>query len=231
MKSTSLFLFFAMLGLGSQAQFLVQQLPQDQILQNEEAYVVTNAGDTVSGWISNVTLTNGNLSGFTIKTDAVKSKFKIMDIKSLAVTPDVMARHEDMALITTMQRAQNEAFLKVVKTDWVIYERIQLPGNRERYMLTQLLNPGFDSKIKVYKNPNAGETMSMSSGSVKLTGGDDDSYLVSLAAGARPLLIRKGKYTEEGSKTMYGVCEALQGEEMKWKDFAKHVFIYDQECM
>ncbi|MFT7030608.1 MAG: hypothetical protein ACJA2C_002006 [Marinoscillum sp.] len=230
MKSTSLFLLCAALGFGSQAQFLVQQLPQDQILQNEKAYVVTNAGDTLTGRISNVGLANGTLSSCAIVTEEGRRKFKLADLKSLAVVPDVMARPKDMALVTTLNRAENEDFLKVVETDWVIFEKIRFPGRSERYELTQLLNPGYDTKIKVFANRNAGETMSMSSGNTKLLGGDDDSYFVSVN-GELPVVIRKGKYAKEGAKQMYGDCPALQDQEMKWEDFAKHVFIYDQECM
>ncbi|MDW7694663.1 hypothetical protein R9C00_07915 [Flammeovirgaceae bacterium SG7u.111] len=229
MRILTLLTFFALAYSSTQAQFFVQKLPQSEILNSEKAYVITNAGDTIRGRISGASQSNGQLKAFTLKTDEEKLKFKPMEIRSVAVVPGMGANYEDMALITTIKRASDTTFLKLVETEWVIFERIQLPTKRESYALVQLVNPGFDSKIKVYANPEANETSTLSSESMMLTGGDDTSHFISVN-GERPTLIKKGKYKKEGFAQLFGGCDALNDEEPKWKYFAKHIFIYDQKC-
>ncbi|WP_157637887.1 hypothetical protein [Flexithrix dorotheae] len=221
--------FFMLLNLVVQAQFFVQKLPQNQILQNEKAYVVTNSGDTIHGIISATTIDSERLKAFTIKNEMGKTKLKTLQIKALAVIPSVTARFEDMPLLTTLKRASDESFLKIVVTDWVIFERVQLTTKKEKYELMQLVNPGFDSRIKVYAYRHTGETISMSVDDMKLSGGDDDSHYVSVE-NARPILLRKGKYKKQALGLLYNNCTSLSQEELKWKEFASHIYTYNQAC-
>lgn len=227
---------FALLlaSLYSQAQFFVQQLPQDQILNNDKAYVVSNQGDTVKGVIINGSILRDSVNGdlleaFTIKTDEGKIKYKMLEIKTLGVIPGVGAKHKDMPLLTTLKRASDTTFLKAVETEWVIFERILLPGKREVYDLAQLVNPGFDSKIKVYTRREANDSGNLSFASISLTGGENLSHLVSIN-NERPIRVTKRKYQKDGYNMVFKDCDMLSQGKLMWKEFAKHIFVYDTKC-
>lgn len=224
--STALLMLF---NLIAQAQFFVQKLPQNQILHNEKAYVVMNDGDTIHGRISATSIYTDRLKAFTIKNELGKTKLKTLQIKTLAVIPSFTAKYEDMPLLTTLKRASDESFLEIVVTDWVIFERVQLTTKKEKYELMQLVNPGFDSKIKVYAYRHAGEGGSLSVDNMKLTGGDDDSHYISVE-NARPILFRKGKYKKQALSVLYSNCKSLSVEPLKWKEFATHIYTYNKEC-
>ena len=104
---------------------------------------------------------------------------------------------------------------------------------KDKYVMMQLLNPGFDSKIKVYVDPNAGESAGVGVGGVKLVGGEDKSYLV-VFDGGKSTKYKKGKYKKEALGQLYKDCDVFkqnyEGEKFKWKNFAEHVFVYDQLC-
>ena len=53
------------------------------------------------------------------------------------------------------------------KDGYVFFEKIKVPnmlGNQEFFQLAQVLNPGWDSKVKIYKHPDGESTGSTSVG-------------------------------------------------------------------
>ena len=99
--------------------------------------------------------------------------------------------------------------------------------------MMQLLNPGLDSKIKVYLDPNSRETNGIGFSGVQLTGGIDKSYLV-VKGGKKAMLIKKRKYKKEAPGLLYDDCplfaQYFAGEKFRFKDFGEHVFLFDQYC-
>lgn len=223
-------LLLALLAHVSSAQYFVQQLPQDQILQNDQAYVILNDDTRLEGRITNTTMNGGLLISFTLNTGTERLKFKIEDVKTLAIVPSVMARYVEMPLITTLKNASDTTFLRMVETNWVIYDRIKNPTSAtiRKVHFTQLLNPGFDQKLKVYKSMDGGTTTELSAGNTSLMGGLDAAHYVSVA-GADPVLVQKRKYTEAAAQ-FYAGCDQILAGELEWNDFAKHVFIHTTQC-
>lgn len=92
----------------------------------------------------------------------------------------------------------------------------------------QLLNPGFDTKLKVYDLPNAksGET---SIGGIAVGGDKATAYLV--VKNGESLKITKKKYKKQDFKLLFSDCpKILENNEPNFKEFATHVFFYDQLC-
>ncbi|MFH6982581.1 hypothetical protein [Marinoscillum luteum] len=70
----------------TQAQYFIPAMDNSEIGMSKEAYVVTNAGDTVRGRVLSAMIMSGQLRSFTIKdADDNKQKFKSTDVKLLAV--------------------------------------------------------------------------------------------------------------------------------------------------
>ena len=95
----------------------------------------------------------------------------------------------------------------------------------------QLLNPGFDSKIKVFAEPSK-KTGGLNVGGLQLTGGEARAYLF-VKGTEKSFEVKKGSYSKNFEE-LYSDCPQMlstfQGEKIKWNDVALHVFAYDQAC-
>ena len=226
--------FFGCYSFSLQAQFFVPKLTQDEMTQYETLYVVDNAGDTIHGKLMNTSYDTDRLKSFTLKTDGGKRKFKTADAKVLAVKPWIDPDQDSGPIsLPNLMRATDPEFNAIVITDWVFYEKVQLPTKKEKYAFIQLLNPGFDSKIKIYVHQNADKTATLEMKGITLAGDDDQSHLV-VINGGKSELIRKRNYKDQALSKLYKDCNVIKemyaGDKFRWKDFAKHVFIYDQKC-
>ncbi len=221
--------FFISVNYHLNAQIFVQKLSQDQIL-NLDSYVVTQADDTVYGRISTVSSVGGTISRLTLKTGGEKIKFDIEGIKMLSVLPDDFTRFEETTILPALKTINNKDFISVLPEDGrVFYETIRLPGRQEQYILTQLLNPGFDSKIKVYAHPDAESAGSTTVNGLAVDGGNDNVHFFSIN-GERPFQFDNWGYPKKAPERLFSNCEALMKDKLRWKDLPKHIWIYDQEC-
>ncbi|NME67039.1 hypothetical protein [Flammeovirga aprica] len=237
MKKGSLMLLAALLFTTlSFAQSFVPALSVNGMVQSKETYVIKNDGSKVTGKITAASLTNNILKSVSIKTaDGTKLKFKAADIKQLAVRPKEVFKFEQSMTAGSIKELAGRNFEDVVDQEYVYFEQALLPGKKNKFVLMQLLNPGFDHVVKVYKDPNAKQTGGLGVGGVKLTGGIDKSYLVTDTGSNRAVLIEKKKYKKEGQKVIFTKCTDVfgkyyAGDKFQWKDFAEHVYVYDQLC-
>jgi hypothetical protein len=219
----------------SQAQYFLPEMDINQLGQCKEAYVVNMAGDTIRGRVIGLTTGNGQINAFGIKqSDGTKVKYKASAVKVLAVKPTKNANMQSAMSVPSLRRSLQTDYSKVMNREWVYYEQALLPRAKDKYVLMQLLNSGFDSKIKVFLNPNANKTGTLSTGTgLTITGGDDTSYLV-VVDGNKSEVYRKMNYKKEAYTELYKDCEAFKdnynGEDLRWSSFAEHVLVYDQLC-
>jgi hypothetical protein len=225
---------FLVLYSGSiKAQYFMPEIASEDMFISKEVYVVTNNNDTIRGKHVGSSFTMGLLKSFNLKTsDGTKMKFKAADVKTVAIKPNKITNIEGS--FTAVGLKNLEAFNDVINREWIFYDQAQQPTKKEKYALMQLVNPGFDSKIKVYHNPspNAKKTRGIP-GLGGFGGGDDKSYLV-VYEGEKSKLYKKGKYKKEAINDLYKNCpvfiENYEGDKFKWKNFAEHVYVYDQLC-
>lgn len=108
---------------------------------------------------------------------------------------------------------------EIMNRDYAIYDQALLPNGNWR--LLQLLNPGFDSRLKVYQ-ATQGLTFN----------GRVSKYLV-VKDGARPFEVERGDYDEQFPQ-IYGDCtefiESFGGARPRFEDMAGHVAVYDRVC-
>ncbi len=216
------------------AQFFVPRLTMDEFNSVTGVYGINNEGDTISGKLGFRSFVDGEIRAITIKTDAGKMKFKTPDLLYVALEAQDNPLMDDKFSIPDMKRIQNKDFFDFIITDWVFFERIAVPRGNNREKWIQVANPGFDSKIKLYLDPDANQTATLETDNIKLAGGDDASYIM-VKGNDDPVLLRKKDYKDaEFVSALYNGCpavfEAFEGEELKWKDLATHVLIFDQQC-
>jgi hypothetical protein len=98
--------------------------------------------------------------------------------------------------------------------------------------LMQLLNPGFDTRVKVFADPNAQKTGGLAIGGIRVSGGEDRSFLM-VKGDQQAVVVKKSSY-RRNFEDLYGDCPAMvktfAGEKIQWDDLAAHVFAYDSAC-
>ncbi len=229
----SLFLLTVLMATSTSfAQYFVPKLSQEHITTSRFAYVITTEGDSITGRITTMFADTDQIKSFTIKNKEGKFKFTADDVVRLVIQPWENIFSDSGPLnIPEILRMTNSEFNKIIVLDWVFFERIQLPTKKEKYALVQLQNPGFDSRLKIYVHSNANETAETKVGSITVAGGDAASHLL-VVDGGKAQVVRKRKYQEMAFSEIFVDCDAMkenyQTEKLKWKDFAKHVFMYDQ---
>lgn len=203
-------------------------------LLNKPAIVTMADGSEVSGKFGSGVLISGYLDKITIKgEDGEKLKLKPEEIIRLKIKASNLAK---MAMISTstssIQEVTKKDFNEIRTREFIIFETAQRGNKAAKLRLMQLLNPGFDSKIRVFADPNASETSGMSVGGIKLTGGEEKSYLM-VKGDDKAVVVRKATYQKNFEELYKGCLEMVkvfQGAKIKWDDVAGHVYAYNEAC-
>jgi hypothetical protein len=231
LKLTTWCLFFVLSTSQTFAQFFVQKLPQDKIQFAEEAYMLLSNGDTIRGKLGAVSFRDGFIDKINIRVNGERFSAKLADIDAFGVIPGQGSGYEDMALLPALKNLKNKEFIEVLPKDgWIIYEKIRLPGKQERYQLAQLLNPGFDSKIKVFEHPEGESTGSTKVNGITLDGLRDNRFYVSVN-GDRVIEITDLQYRKRALEQIFNFCTELRDKKLKWKEFPEDVFLHFQKCL
>ena len=191
------------------------------------------SGEEITGKFVNGTYINNGFSKITVKLEnGEKAKFEPEQISSLKIkTTKLMQLMMVSEASSSIKEMVNADFNEIVNRDYVIFETALTPRKTDTPRLLQLLNPGFDSKIKVFAQPGK-QTAGISVGGLNLTGGEDRAYLF-VKNGEKAVEVKKGSY-KENFEELYSDCPAMldnfKGEKIKWDDVALHVYVYDQLC-
>ncbi len=155
-------------------------------------------------------------------------KYKAEEIEQLALAPS------DFAKLSAISNA-TQSVLTTTKTDVGEYNRelvyffSEYIKERKTYALMQRLNLEFDSKMRIYHDPWASETMGLAVGGIQVTGGLDKSYFVKYDG--KVTRIFKKDYDDD-FKTFFGNCPELNAKykNAAWRDFPDHVYFLDKSC-
>ena len=153
-------------------------------------------------------------------------------IKTMRVeASDLIRLSSSLENMGSIQEAANTDWGDIVDTKYLYYERALTPKKKNKSRLYQLLNPGFDSKIKVYDDPY-GEGGGFGVGGIAITGGQERSYLV-VTNSDKTMKVKKGDYKKH-FLVLFSDCEAViqnfNPKKVKLKEFPLHVYLYDKSC-
>ena len=218
----------------SNAQSFIQPLDNVSSMLGSAAIVTDTDGNEHEGKLSKGLLMMGHLKSFTLKSeDGSKRKFKSEEVSLLKVKVSGLMKFTMKAeSLTSVKNVTKTDFNEIANKEWLVFEQALINRKKDKPRLLQILNPGFDSKIKVYADPNAKQTKGLKLGGIKATGGADKSYLL-VKNQAKAVKVKKGKY-DKGFEELFNDCEVMTdhfgGSKIKFKDLAAHVFVYDQSC-
>ena len=217
--------------LGVTAAAAQQFLPPiERFSGSKPGYLVLKTGERLDFTLDDLDRKKGLITKIEGKTlDGRKVKYMADEIQEAGLSPSDFAKmasfSESTRSIAKIQRNKvNESGRNLV----LFYnERLD---DQKREALLQLVNPGFDSRIRVYDDPFAAETMGVGFAGVQLTGGMDKSFYVK--TGSKIIRLKKKNY-DELFRPLFDTCPAVMtkyGKDFAWRDFAYHVFMFDQEC-
>lgn len=233
----SVVLLFMLVASISFGQGFVTEIEEDGLssLFGNQCTVELNNGEEITGKLSSGSLVNGYLNNFTLKLEnGDKSKFSPADVKRLSIKASKLAKLTMVAESTSsIMEMTKTNFEDIINREYIIFEPAMRHNKSEKLRLMQLLNPGFDSKIKVFGDPNPNrQTSGIGLAGIKITGGIDKSYLF-VQNDQKAVLVKKGSY-DKNFDELYSNCpvilQAFAGEKIKWADLAGHVYAYEQLC-
>lgn len=201
---------------------------------SRECRLTLNNGEQHRGVIQTAVFSGGSVRSLTVKLDQGEVlKFNAEDVNKLMIKFGELAKIETvMESTTSLQELVNTDFNEIIEREYIIYEQALLPKKKDKFALLQLLNPGFDGRMKVYENPTGQETGTLSVGDVTITGGRESSYLV-VKDGKKSMKVKKGKY-KKAFPALFGDCEEMmkmyKGQKVKFEHMAYHVLHYDIVC-
>jgi hypothetical protein len=191
------------------------------------------SGEEISGKFRGGTVSNNGLNKISIKLEnGEKAKFIPEQVISLRIKASGLLKlsmiYESTA---SLKEVVNTDLKDIVNREYIIFETALTAKKTDTYRLLQLLNPGFDNKIKVFAEPSK-KTGGLNVGGLQVTGGEARAYLF-VKGGEKAVEVKKGSYSKNFQE-LYADCPAMlstfQGGKIKWDDVAMHVFAYDQAC-
>jgi hypothetical protein len=230
-KTMSISLFLCLFALGG--VFAQQFIEPVEYPMSKECYLTLKNGVETKCEFKSAIISNGIKSMTIVDENGVKIKYKAAEVEKLRIKMTTLAKIgtivEGMESITD---AANLDVTEIIEREFIIYEQALLPKKKNKYALLQLVNPGFDDRIKVYENPMGQESGGLSLGGVKVTGGEEKSFLV-VKDGDKSIKIKKGSYKKDFSM-LFGDCtemiKILSDEKIKFQDMALHVLYYSLNC-
>jgi hypothetical protein len=222
----SILLLVALVSQAAAQEFLA---PYNTFVSNQLAYVITQEGDSIPGYLRSATEASGFIRRVSILDEfGNKHKFKAAELQRFAIQPGAIAKFD--AVISnsrSLRQVIQTDFNEVLDRDWLIYDSQQIPRRNNKTGLLQLLNPGFDQHIKVYNHPNGSKAMPIRLAGVPVVGGEDRTFLV-VKDGADPVIVRKAKY-KKAFASLFGDDPAFMSNwhsGAKFRDFSQHVAVY-----
>lgn len=227
----SVLISFLLVASAAHAQYFIEE--NFSFSRSKGAYVITNSGEKKEGQFRSAAFNRYSIKTVGLLIGSEKTNFSAEDIKTFVAIPTAFMKFSSqMDRATDMTKMTDQNFEDVIKRDSIYFEQAHIPRKDEKRMV-QLLNPGFDGKIKVYKDPFAKQTASIGVAGMKVAGGDDKSFLVVKEGMTEPMFVKK-KTFEEQFVQLFGDCEKFMEyykehpNSIKIQNFADHIFFYDQ---
>lgn len=229
MKKLSITIYLLMFSIASFSQQFVTPLTT----LTGAATAETVDGRTISGDIRMVSMGMKGLMSFRIieYSTGQTHKFVAEEVKKLSVKMDGFAKLETLTQQTSnISRMGKADFEEYEKREFIFFHQVAWPDKPGKYLLVQLLNEGWDSKIKVYDYPIK-KTATTSIGGLAIAGNEAKSFVVDYEGTIT--IIDRANYKKTHFEKMFSGCESVTALEDKFKsfqEFALHVFLYETEC-
>ncbi|KXX67487.1 hypothetical protein [Flammeovirga sp. SJP92] len=223
---------FLFIALQSSAQQF--QTPSYAFSHKKTAYITLNDGTELKGILKDLDRKKGIIKALKFEDgEGKKHKLLASDVKYMYLPPSGLDKLQKTMDFLGDSRKWNDEKLDqdLLNKGLVYFEQANVKiKKKEMLLLVQLLNPMFSKVVKVYHDPIAGETTSVGVGPMK-AGGIAKSYYINVNNDKAAYKVAKKDYKKE-FVPMWKSCSKVAeqyGEDVNWRDLAKHVLLYS-EC-
>lgn len=207
-------------------------LPPLDHLPQPAAHVITVDGQELFGDIPGYSQRYRGISRITLRNDfGQRTKLRAEDVRQVII-PVGPGTEIDMyaEVLTTVEKAIKADYELIHNVRAIVFDSVKWPES-DRHLLLQRVNPGFDRDIQVYAMLNADEGVSTFDG-IPWFGDEETSYLAVKDQG-EPLRIKKRHYRRDFER-LFGDCQGfldtVPKSQRKFRNFADHVYTYQQTC-
>lgn len=233
-RTILLFTSFSCVSLATLAQSFIPAF--DRFSGKEIAYIYLEDGSKVEGTIDDLDRKKGLIEEVTILPTGQKKKrtFEPKDIKTMYLPASGYFK-----LANAMEQSfnaqkwkSNDVNMDIINKGYAYFEKVKVAIKKDTEdLLMQMVNPSFSSKIKVFHDPLAAESMRFGVAGITMAGGDDKSYYVQVGKDVAER-IKKKEYDDEYLR-LYKDCPALLAKlksDHRWTNFDKHLLEYTTSC-
>lgn len=207
--SITFFLLFIFI-IPISAQQFAPIIDNDNIAFLRDFEIITAKGETLEcKKLSSFSQAQGRLKSFSFKTaDGVKYKFKAAQISEVNAKLTNVAKGAIIADKATksIESAVTADYAGIVAENKIRFNSVVYNKKKGKQALLQLINYGFDQKIKVYPDPNSESGITSMDG-VAVSGGKIKAFY--LVKGSESFFVNKKSY-KKLYDTLYGDCEEMK---------------------
>ncbi len=210
MRFITTFLLIILFVGSASAQKFSTMIDNDNIAWLRNFTVVTNDGEVLKAEkLSAYSATNGRLRSFSFKTaDGVKHKFKADEVSEVNAKLTKVAKAVTIADNATksIKSAVTTDYAGIVAANLVRFNSVVYNNKNNKKALLQLVNYGFDQKLKVYPDPNSESGVTTINGT-PVTGGQIKAYFI--VKGDNSFKVNKKSY-KKLYNVIFGDCSEME---------------------
>lgn len=226
-------LLVSVIGFNAMAQQF--SLPSQSFSQTKTSYITKSDGAETQAKILILKYKKGQIAEMKVKDESGnKIKIKPTDIKQMYLPQSMLDKLGQVDKFLTDAKLWKSDVLdnSKIADGYVYFESTDVKfGKKVQKLLMQVVNPAFCSKVKIYNDPFANESMGVGVGGITLAGGDLKSYY--FKKGDDPAFLLQKKDYKKKFAEIWSDCPALiekYGEKPVWTDLAQHVYEYSTLC-
>lgn len=209
----------------------------DKLAWRDTIYIITNSGDSLSAFLHDFKKNKGCLTSLDIKWNLSSKKpdLSFDSIKFVYLKEE--SNNSSSFSFGALEKLVHGTSGSLIERGYGYFEKVlvQIKKDKEpEIAFMQLINRGFDQKIKIYSNPNPWKSTSGTGfgiGGVQLVEEKEITYYVKIVNSDKPAFLIRSKDIQKDLDSIFVGCPSLV-EELKQKinfnNFPKYIATYNQ---
>lgn len=224
MKNLAIILAFVCIPLMGMGQHFVPRTVSYS--KKKTAYIFKTDGTKITCLVTGFTWKKGNIAAIKVEDmDGKAIKLTPAEISHMYLPPSSLNKLVTMFdfLDDPSQWGDTDLDKALLGEKLAYFEQTKVKIKKKEFnLMMQIVNPTYCTKMRVYGDPLAEESMT----------GEEKSYYIKKNGEAFARVIERSNYKEE-FKLIFSDCPAVlekYGNDVKWNEFELHVWEYAQAC-
>jgi len=199
-------------------------------------YVIKENGEKIEGKTRSMFITGRGLKSITLRLPSGdKVKFRANELREIAFKNNNLSKAiSTIEQSASIRKATEANWDQIYEQEYIFYEKVKLPSGK--YVMMQMINPDFSSRIKVYyslgsrKTSGIGIPVAGGATTLKLTGGRQRAYWVSKDNG-NVFKIKRSSYNKKKFTRLFGDSpEMLEtySRPYRFAELSQHIYHYEK---